>query len=582
MAAVDVQILKDSGSIAVRYANGNLRIPGFRLLHCNTTVDMDRDPELYMMLEPVVVTRSLNKATPNTDSRNSSRRLRFVFKAVIMFFRWRLPSGEKILRDKGIDNLHDEVFEEIKAALVRSDSHFSKFSAMAIKRCLQVFTANVMDHARTLGPSAKGDHTARDLAREAWEAVKHFKAMLTKDWATIPEPNFFSASGPPASPPPASSPPAAGPPIAAGPSTPHPPAVQSQNQHESNSPTYAGELPSSPDATGAAGNTVVAPQNLTSATTTRSHSPDGRTALQPMPQARGGPKPSRQQKISDDPLNIPKATASPKTKTPEKRSMPNTKPCPTSVLGKHPRGRADINEARASRPALRQKKLEHDNIFDAARAGPEAREAWYDREHEKYVARKHEWEDKAWAMKATHKDLACEVLDLRRRVRILEKEKEEALATQRQQLRPGLVTMKMTPRVQKHANRLFSPTSSGPVEPKPPKALWSYHGRWAPWPSTRTPHHVGIETWLDHVQNEAEPGDDTTLPPPWEETPGQKPEDPTPAQAQEELGTGTVLPPVGYFRHPRFDWESEKSTCPENDNESEVPTESSWCSSIPA
>lgn len=605
MAARDVQILKDAGSMAVRYANGNLRIPGFRLLeHCNTTVDMDRDPEVFMMLEPVVVVRNLNKATPNTDSRDSSRRLRFIFKAVIMFFRWRLPSGEKMLRENGIDNLPNEVFEEIRAALVQSDGHFARFSAMTIKRCLQIFTASVMDHARTLLPTAKGDTTARDLAREAWQSVKHFKAMLTQDWATIADPTESFSSGPPGSGPPSSGPPASGPPTAGGPAagpsttgqpTTEPSGALSQNRQQSTSSTRPGEPSFSSAATGAA--VPAPPANPISAATIPGLARGGRAALEPKPRGGRVSRPSHQDINTGGPSSRPNTKAPPRT--PENKVTRGANPSGTSVLGKHPRAEPDIDDANTCPPAAKQKV--YDNEFDAARAGPEAREAWYEREIEKCVASRHEWEDKAWAVKATHKELACEVLDLRRRVRELEKEKVEALSNQSKQLRPGLVTMKMSPRVQQRVNQLCPPTGNGSAEST--RAPWSYHDTWAPWPDTRTPHHVGIETWLDHIQNEAASGDDETLPPPWDETPDHRREQTKPSQRQEQLKTGPGLPPVGYFRHPtptksnrmtksknqgaetwaskkwtykRYDWETQKVISYDTD------TESSWASTIPA
>lgn len=168
MATEDVRILKQSGIIAVRHANGNLRIPGFKCLeHCDSTVDMDKDPEVFMMLEPVLMVPTLNKAIPNSDMRNSARRLRSIFRAAMLFFQTRLPHGEKMLRENGVDNLPNEVFDEFKAALDQSERHFSRFSALAIKRCLQLFTENVLDHARTAAPTGRGDTAVKELAREA-------------------------------------------------------------------------------------------------------------------------------------------------------------------------------------------------------------------------------------------------------------------------------------------------------------------------------------------------------------------------------------------------------------------------------
>lgn len=608
MAARDVQILKDAGSIAVRYANGNLRIPGFRLLeNCNTTVDMDQDPEVFMMLEPVVVVRNLNKATPNNDSRNSSRRLRFIFKAVIMFFRWRLPSGERMLRENGIDNLLDEIFEEIRAALVRSDGHFLRFSAVTIKRCLQLFTASVLDHARTLLPTAKGDTTVRDLAREAWQSVKHFKAMLTQDWATIDEPNDSSTSGspdsgPPGSGPSGSDPPSSGPPAsgqsaagpsATGPSTTGPPTTEPSgargyNPQQSTSSTRVGELSFSSAVARTADETVGTPPaipNLPAAPPSRgrgrgrgrgraTRGRGGPTALKPMPRGGTVSRPIHQDiNIIGGPSSRTKATAFPKT--PEKGATGSVNASGNTVLGKHPRGEPDVDDAKTSRSAVRRK--QHDNVFDAARAargGREAREAYYKKErekkHEKLVAERNEWDDKFWVVSATHRDLACEVLDLRRRVRTLEKEKEEALSSQRQQLRPGLATMKMSPRVQQRAKQLFPSTRNG--SGKSAKAPRSYHATWAACGGPPTPVHWGVETWLEHVESRAAPGDDETLPPPWDETPDQR---------QEEPKTGPALPPVGNFTH-LTPSKAKKRHHLDSDNELEVPTESSWASTIPA
>lgn len=53
--------------------------------------------------------------------------------------------------------------------------------------------------------------------------------------------------------------------------------------------------------------------------------------------------------------------------------------------------------------------------------------------------------------------LAIQVNLLRERVWNFEEEKKALLNLQRRQLRPGLVTMKMTPRVQERVNQLFGP-----------------------------------------------------------------------------------------------------------------------------
>ncbi|POS76604.1 hypothetical protein DHEL01_v204993 [Diaporthe helianthi] len=601
MATRDVQILKNSGSVVIRCANANLRIPGFRLLEpCNTTVDMDQDPEVYMMLEPFFIPRYQNKATPNTDSRNSSRRLRFIFKAVIMFFQWRLPSGERMLRENGIDNLPDEVFQDIKAALVGSDPHFSRFSAMTIKRCLQLFTANVMDHARTLLPTGKGNTIVRDLAREAWESVKYFKAMLTQDWSTITvsDDSPTTQGGPPAP-----GPPAAGPP-AAGPSNAGPSGTPSQNAQQSSSSNRIGEPSSSSAGTGTVGWQRVAPSEISSsATTTRGR---GRGRGRGRATRKSGL--NRQDNITlDGPGSRINTIAS--RATPEKRVTRSTKLSPAGALGKHPRAKPDLDEAKKARPAVLQKQYE--KVFDATVAGRQDKEAWYEMEQKKYIAERHEWADKAWVSCATHKDLACEVLDLRRLVRTLEKEKEAGLSSQRQQLLPGLATMNMTPRVQERVNQLFPPTSNGSGE-SPSKAPWSYHAAWSTFPDTRTPHNVGIETWMQRIKNKAKPADDDlTLSAPWVETEDRSQEEAMQDQTQQEPKKSPGVPQIADFNHStplatkindmlasnnlgsetvrpkkwkykQFDWEAKTWNYFDSDNESDVPTESSWASTIPA
>lgn len=161
-----VHQLKQSGDINVRWANGNLRFPGFRQLEgCGATVDMDVDPEVFIMLEPIRVVGG--KVTPNNVMLGSAQRLRSIFAASYTLFQWRLPNGEKILREKGIENLPPHVFDDIKASLVLYDGHFAKFSPMAFKRCLLIFTENVLQEARTLLPAGKGNAATRDFAREA-------------------------------------------------------------------------------------------------------------------------------------------------------------------------------------------------------------------------------------------------------------------------------------------------------------------------------------------------------------------------------------------------------------------------------
>lgn len=166
MATHLVHCLKQAGDITVRWTNGNLRFPGFRTLDgCETTVDMDVDPEVFMMLEPVQIVG--NKVTPNNDMKGSARRLRSIFAASNSLFQWRFSEGEKMLREKGIQNIPDHLFEEIKTSLVRHDGHFAKFSPTAFKRCLLLFTDSVLEEAPTLLPTGKGNTDTRDFVREA-------------------------------------------------------------------------------------------------------------------------------------------------------------------------------------------------------------------------------------------------------------------------------------------------------------------------------------------------------------------------------------------------------------------------------
>lgn len=64
-------------------------------------------------------------------------------------------------------------------------------------------------------------------------------------------------------------------------------------------------------------------------------------------------------------------------------------------------------------------------------------------------------------MTPSGRSLAQQVISLRNQVLNFEQEMEEALAKQCRQLRPGLVTMKMSPRVQERANQLFGSTDIG-------------------------------------------------------------------------------------------------------------------------
>lgn len=165
MATKVVQRLKEYGDVSVRQANDTLRIPGFKQLEgCQTTVDMDVDPEVFVMLEPIqMMGRNI---TLTNDLRRSARRLRSVFTATMSFFRWRLPNGEKMLRENGIENIPGQIFEEIKSSLAQSDEHFSRFSPEAIKRCLLLFTESFLPQTKW-APAGKVNRSATDFAREA-------------------------------------------------------------------------------------------------------------------------------------------------------------------------------------------------------------------------------------------------------------------------------------------------------------------------------------------------------------------------------------------------------------------------------
>lgn len=166
MATDLVHRLKQAGDLSVRQANGSLRFPGFKHLDgCQTTVDMDVDPEVFIMLEPVQVIGG--QVRPSNNMGNSARRLQHILNTTLQFFRWRLPNSEAMLLQNGIENLPGQIFDEIKTSLVQSDRHFSKFSSAAIKRCLLLFTENVLDKTRTLLPTGKGNTHAKDFAREA-------------------------------------------------------------------------------------------------------------------------------------------------------------------------------------------------------------------------------------------------------------------------------------------------------------------------------------------------------------------------------------------------------------------------------
>lgn len=166
MATQAVLRLKQSGDISIRRANGNLRFPGFKQAKgCDTTVDMDVDPEIFMLLSPIELIG--NEVFPRNDMSGSAQCLQTIFTSTKSRFQQDLPGGEKLLQKMGIENLPDKHFDHIKSDLIATDPHFDQASPVTIKRCLVLFTGNVLDHAPTLLPSGKGNTIVRDYARKA-------------------------------------------------------------------------------------------------------------------------------------------------------------------------------------------------------------------------------------------------------------------------------------------------------------------------------------------------------------------------------------------------------------------------------
>lgn len=551
MASQVVHTLKQSGDFWVNHANDNLRIPGFKQLDgCNTTVDMDADPEVFVMLEPVhIMGRNIN---PHYDMHYCARRLRTIITTTMLFFRWRLPNGEQMLREHGIESLPGQIFDEIKTSLAQSDAHFARFSPAAIKRCLLIFTENVLPQAPSLLATGNGSRMDRDFAREAWVAAKQFKAMLTAGSSIISESSSSMAVEPPDSPkqevqlstltnnidgPSSQSSrmdvqdgaaavaalsvaPAAstrggrassrggsmprggtkarrgrggktaapsradsnGPPAASSTTTIDNPANDiPANDNPANdnpvndNPNVAVDMfvrrsaaPSPPDDGAAASspappaqpqeptinpaapaqpwNLFVPPPGITNPVA-RKATPSFLEPLQTPMDDDGIRDPS--------PFDLGEASIHSPGNTPASISSPTITPgsVAATALGKHSRASPDLAEEDDSRPPTIQKR-QHEPFQHTSKVASEEN-ARIDRN----LAQVKEMMDKEaerYRLVATSEELlAMEVNVLRERLRIFEKEKEAALEAQRQQLRPGMVTMKMTPRVQDHANQLF-------------------------------------------------------------------------------------------------------------------------------
>lgn len=156
-----------------------------------------------------------------------------------------------------------------------------------------------------------------------------------------------------------------------------------------------------------------------------------------------------------------------------------------ATLGKHPRAQPDLVAQYHSRPTRFRKcqpkpqpRPQPKQSHDSPAGGSEAMErmdgylagvkAIMDSEAEQHRV-----------VAASEEILAVQVNLLRERVRNFEEEKKALLDMQRRQLRPGLVTMKMTPRVQERVNQLFGPGGNGtrssnrgsPAEPQTSKSI---------------------------------------------------------------------------------------------------------------
>lgn len=130
-----------------------------------------------------------------------------------------------------------------------------------------------------------------------------------------------------------------------------------------------------------------------------------------------------------------------------------------TALGKHTRPQPDLVEQFDSRPTAFHKR-QHKPSHQAPTAGSEAM-ARVDKTLAEIKDLVRSQAELNRMVAVSQEALTMDVALLNRRLRDFEKDKEEALAAQRRQLRPGLVTMKMTPRVQGRVNQLFGSTGNG-------------------------------------------------------------------------------------------------------------------------
>lgn len=151
--------------------------------------------------------------------------------------------------------------------------------------------------------------------------------------------------------------------------------------------------------------------------------------------------------------------------SPRRLTAPNSSPMraperfTVTALGKHTRAQPDLVEQFDSRPTAFQKR-QHEPSHQAHTGGSEAL-ARVDKTlaEIKDLVRSQAEQNRLVAV--SEEALTMDVALLERRLRNFEKEKEEALAAQRRQLRPGLVTMKLTPRAQGRVNQLFGSAGNG-------------------------------------------------------------------------------------------------------------------------
>lgn len=454
----------------------------------------------------------------------------------MLFMRWRVPKGEQMLHEHGIEKLPGQIFDEIKTSLGQSDAHFLRFSPAAIKRCLLLFTENILAQAPSLPATGNGGTIERDFAREAWVAVNQFKAMLTEGSPTISESTSSTAVEPPDSPaqevqlstltnstdglsPPASrmdvqdgdaavAPPSVAPAASArgrassrgGTKTRGGSKASRGRGGRTTAPSHAdGNDPTTASTATTSDNSTIAVDMFVRKSASSSRPAGGATASSTAPPAQperptmASTNPAQPRNLSVPPSGITRPVASnakssflepPETpmdidgiRDPSPfnldeapvhspSSVPASIPSPTitpgpaaaTSLGKHSRSQSDVVEEIDSRPPTIQKRQHEPSQNEPTVASEEKvridrglaqMKEMMDREAERHRL-----------VAASEEILAMEVNVLRERVRIFEKEKEEALEAQRQQLRPGMVTMKMTPRVQQRVNQLFGTTSN--------------------------------------------------------------------------------------------------------------------------